>query len=120
MIPSETGQIPYWFWQGFGLIILYLIGQLIVKWMDMKFFKKEDKWNGEERRNTIEIDEKLLEKFYNTYERHVKFVGELAMNAETSNKVLGSFVREFQSHDQREEESQRIIRKIHSQLSPEV
>lgn len=115
---NEPTQVPYWFWQGMGIVILYIIGQILVKWLDIKFFQKQDKWSGEERRHTVEIDEKLLEKFYVTYERHVKFVGDLATTSETSTRILATFMAEFKDHDDKESRNQKLIKEIHSETVP--
>lgn len=112
MSGQEGSQIPYWFWQGFGLIIFGLCGQLIIKWIDSKFFQKEDKWSGSERRKTIEIDEKFLVEFLETYKRHVSFVELLVKNSK-------EFSDRFQEHDDKETRNQKLIREIHTEVTQE-
>ena len=101
-------SVPYWFWQGFGLIIFALVGQVLIKWVDHKFFGKEDKWSGEERRSA-QIDERWLVEFLDTYKKHVKLVSELTENFANLN-------HKFQEHDDAESRNHRLIKEVHDKV----
>lgn len=111
-----SAEIPYWFWQGFGLIVLAIFGQILYKWLDFKFFTKEDKWTGTERRHTMEIDEGLLKQFIDIYQKHVDFVGVLSENSKVNTAVLEKFVVSFSEHDERESKNQIRIKQIHEEI----
>lgn len=118
MTTTEAVQVPYWFWQGFGLVVFALVGQVFVKWIDQKFFTKEDKWTGEERRQTVEIDELFIKQFLEIYKKHVEYVGELSTHLQASTTLMKEFIKEFREHDEMEEESQQLIRHIHARGKP--
>lgn len=106
------------FYKAFSLVVIWLIGQVAIKWIDWKFFQKENKWNGKERRQLVEIDEMLVKQFLDTYKRHVEYVRELSANLKTSTEAMKAFIYEFREHVEAEKESQRLIQQIHAVSKP--
>ena len=88
-------------------------GQIFVKWIGFKFFQKENKWSGGERRQTVEIDEMLIKQFLETYKKHVEYVGVLSTTLQTSTDTMKSLAREFEDHRGLVEDTSKMIRDIH-------
>lgn len=105
--------VPYWFLWGFFTLILFVLGQVFVKWIGFKFFTKEDKWIGTERRRSIEVDEHFLTEFLDTYKKHVDFVELLVKNSK-------EFAQQFEDHDLKESKNQKLIKELHQKLIAET
>ena len=114
--------VPYWFLFGFFTAVCWLIA----KWIEYKFFKKEDKWSGDERRTAVVIDESIMKRGLEAYEKHVQLVERnsdilqrITSVAERTDKAsdkindsLEAFIYDFKKHHKLELENQELIKQI--------
>lgn len=108
--------IPYWFWQGFGLIVLAIAGQIIYKWIDWKFFREVKTSISAEGRQTVVIDELFVKKFLDIYQKHVEYVSALSLNLQTQTDATRALLKDFTEHREADEDSHKIIREIHRRV----
>lgn len=103
-------EVPYWFWKGLGLMVLWFIG----KFIERKYFS--EKWAGMERRQTVEIDADLMERYVTAYEKHVDLVNALSSSSRTSLDTLVAFIDDFKRHHDLELKNHNLIKDIREGL----
>lgn len=104
-------EVPYWFWKGLGLMVLWFVG----KFIERKYFS-DQKWGGTERRQMVEVDSSLIERYVTAYEKHVDLVRDLAGNSRSSLDALNGFIEDFQRHHDLELKNHGIIKDIKAKL----
>lgn len=111
-------EIPAWFYKVVALIVFWLVGQVVAEWIKHKMKKEviQHEWTGEERRQTIVIDDELLSKFLGAYKDHIQVVEKLLESSRVKNDLLAELSRGMKEHIEAAEESRKLLKKVHDKL----
>lgn len=108
-------EIPPWFYKAVALIAFWLIGQIVTEWLKLRMRKEvvKGEWTGNERRQTITVDEVLIAQILSSYQEHISLVRQMGEAIKTQNNLLVAFSSNFEEHSLEESKNRRMLRRLH-------